>query len=62
MSVVSLGHIVTLIFRAIGWAVFLLAAAILKEVFTMNRKQFLEYVDHFNNRRFDKVASQLPPA
>ena len=23
----------------------------------MNRKQFLEYVDHFNHKRFDKVAS-----
>jgi hypothetical protein len=23
----------------------------------MNREQFLEYVDHFNNHRFDKVTS-----
>ena len=27
----------------------------------MNRKQFLEYVAHFNNRRFDKVASYFRP-
>jgi hypothetical protein len=27
----------------------------------MNRKQFLEYVDHFNTRRFDKVASYFCP-
>ena len=27
----------------------------------MNRKQFMEYVDHFNNRRFDKVASYFRP-
>ena len=27
----------------------------------MNRKQFLEYVDHFNNRRFDKVAGYFCP-
>ena len=23
----------------------------------MTREQFLEYVDHFNNHRFDKVAA-----
>ena len=27
----------------------------------MNRKQFMEYVEHFNNRRFDKVASYFRP-
>ncbi len=27
----------------------------------MNRKQFLEYVDHFNHRRFDKVAGYFCP-
>ena len=27
----------------------------------MNRKQFLEYVDHFNNHRFDKVVSYFCP-
>jgi hypothetical protein len=27
----------------------------------MNRKQYLEYVDHFNNKRFDKVASYFTP-
>ena len=27
----------------------------------MNRKQFMEYVDHFNNRRFDRVASYFTP-
>ena len=27
----------------------------------MNRKQFMEYVDHFNNRRFDRVASYFRP-
>jgi hypothetical protein len=27
----------------------------------MNREQFLEYVDHFNNRRFDKVAGYFCP-
>jgi hypothetical protein len=27
----------------------------------MNRKQFLEYVDHFNNRRFDKVTGYFCP-
>jgi len=27
----------------------------------MNRKEFLEYVDHFNSRRFDKVASYFRP-
>lgn len=27
----------------------------------MNRKQFLEYVDHFNNKRFDKVVSYFTP-
>ncbi|MBN1319814.1 MAG: nuclear transport factor 2 family protein [Thermoleophilia bacterium] len=27
----------------------------------MTRKQFLEYVDHFNNHRFDKVVSYFCP-
>ena len=27
----------------------------------MNRKQFMEYVSHFNNRRFDKVAGYFCP-
>jgi hypothetical protein len=27
----------------------------------MNRKQFLEYIDHFNNRRWDKVTSYFCP-
>jgi hypothetical protein len=27
----------------------------------MNRRQFMKYVDHFNNRRFDKVASYFRP-
>jgi hypothetical protein len=27
----------------------------------MNRKQFLEYVNHFNNHRFDKVVSYFCP-
>ena len=27
----------------------------------MNRKQFMEYVAHFNNRRFDKVAGYFRP-
>jgi hypothetical protein len=27
----------------------------------MNRKQFMEYVEHFNNRRFDKVAGYFRP-
>src|SRR5512144_3174982 len=27
----------------------------------MNRKQFMEYVEHFNNRRFDKVAGYFCP-
>jgi hypothetical protein len=27
----------------------------------MNRKQFLVYVDHFNNHRFDKVVSYFCP-
>jgi hypothetical protein len=27
----------------------------------MNRRQFLEYVDHFNNHRFDKVAGYFCP-
>ena len=27
----------------------------------MNRKQFMQYVDHFNNKRFDKVASYFCP-
>jgi hypothetical protein len=27
----------------------------------VNRKQFLEYVDHFNNHRFDKVVSYFCP-
>jgi hypothetical protein len=27
----------------------------------MNRKQFLEYVDHFNNKRWDKVTSYFCP-
>jgi hypothetical protein len=27
----------------------------------MNREQFLEYAEHFNNRRFDKVASYFCP-
>ncbi len=27
----------------------------------MNRKQFLEYVDHFNHKRYDKVASYFTP-
>ena len=33
----------------------------LKEAFVVNRKQFLEYTDHFNNRRFDKVAGYFCP-
>jgi hypothetical protein len=27
----------------------------------MNRKQFMEYVDHFNNHRWDKVTSYFRP-
>jgi hypothetical protein len=27
----------------------------------MNRKQYLEYVDHFNHKRFDKVAGYFNP-
>jgi hypothetical protein len=27
----------------------------------MNRKQYLEYVEHFNNKRFDKVAGYFTP-
>ena len=27
----------------------------------MNRKQYLEYVDHFNNKRYDKVTSYFTP-
>jgi hypothetical protein len=27
----------------------------------MNREQFLEYVDHFNNKRYDKVTSYFAP-
>jgi hypothetical protein len=27
----------------------------------MNRRQFMKYVDHFNNRRFEKVASYFRP-
>lgn len=27
----------------------------------MNRKQFLEYVDHFNNHRWDKITSYFCP-
>jgi hypothetical protein len=27
----------------------------------MNRKQFLEYMDHFNNKRWDKVTSYFCP-
>jgi hypothetical protein len=27
----------------------------------MNRQQFMEYVDHFNNHRFDKVISYFCP-
>ena len=27
----------------------------------MNRRQFMKYVDHFNNRRFDKVAGYFRP-
>jgi hypothetical protein len=27
----------------------------------VNRQQFLEYVEHFNNRRFDKVVSYFCP-
>ena len=27
----------------------------------MNRKQFMKYVDHFNNKRFDRVASYFRP-
>jgi hypothetical protein len=27
----------------------------------MNREQFLEYVDHFNNHRWDKVTSYFRP-
>jgi hypothetical protein len=27
----------------------------------MNRKQFMEYVDHFNNHRFNKVVSYFCP-
>src|SRR4030042_1705781 len=27
----------------------------------MNRQQYLEYVDHFNNKRYDKVTSYFAP-
>lgn len=27
----------------------------------MNREQYLEYVDHFNNKRYDKVTSYFAP-
>jgi ketosteroid isomerase-like protein len=27
----------------------------------MNREQYLEYVDHFNNKRYDKVTSYYTP-
>jgi hypothetical protein len=27
----------------------------------MNREQYLEYVDHFNNKRYDKVTSYFTP-
>lgn len=27
----------------------------------MNRKQYLEYVDHFNNKRYDKVTGYFAP-
>jgi len=27
----------------------------------MNRRQFMKYVEHFNNRRFDKVAGYFRP-
>lgn len=27
----------------------------------MNREQFLEYMDHFNNKRYDKVVSYFAP-
>ena len=27
----------------------------------MNREQFLEYVDHFNNHRFDRVVGYFCP-
>jgi hypothetical protein len=27
----------------------------------MNREQFLEYVDHFNNKRYDAVTSYFTP-
>lgn len=27
----------------------------------MNRREFMKYVDHFNNRRFDKVAGYFRP-
>ena len=27
----------------------------------MNREQFLEYMDHFNNKRYDDVASYFAP-
>jgi len=27
----------------------------------MNREQFLEYVDHFNNKRYDAVTSYFAP-
>jgi len=27
----------------------------------MNRKQYLEYIDHFNNKRYDKVTSYFTP-
>ncbi len=27
----------------------------------MNREQYLEYVDHFNNKRYDKVTSYFSP-
>jgi hypothetical protein len=27
----------------------------------MNRKQYLEYIDHFNNKRYDKVTGYFAP-
>lgn len=27
----------------------------------MNREQYLEYVDHFNNKRYDAVTSYFTP-
>lgn len=44
-----------------GWCIILLKNIYPKIGGAINREQFIEYVDHFNNKRYDAVTSYFAP-